>query len=212
MVERNLCGPVTWVSYRLHLAFLGAALLLSACATTEELYARYDCDACAQEKLHLPLVSTVMIEAQADVAAMPWEPAVYFRFDRDELLEAERLRLEKNFAVMQRFPDALMLLRGFTDSFGTRPYNDDLSHRRVEAVRQFMIARGLAEHRLREAAMGETGFLQPGNSSAMERAINRRVEMLLVDQQNKPYRLLLEDLDEVRQGPMPGTEGRPRGR
>lgn len=69
---------------------------------------------------------------------------------------------------------------GHTDSVGTDEYNLDLSQRRVDSVREWLVARGVDAARLTAVGYGE---MQPIDTNVTEkgRARNRRVEFRLLD-------------------------------
>jgi OOP family OmpA-OmpF porin len=65
---------------------------------------------------------------------------------------------------------------GHTDSIGTEEYNQELSVRRANAVKEFMVSEGIDPSIIDVKGMGE---LDPvaSNSTAEGRALNRRVEI-----------------------------------
>lgn len=83
-------------------------------------------------------------------------------------------------ALNTQYPDAQVEVAGHTDDQGDDAYNLDLSQRRAEAVRQYLITQGVDEARLTAVGYGET---QPiaDNASAAGRAENRRVELRVKD-------------------------------
>lgn len=68
----------------------------------------------------------------------------------------------------------LVEVQGHTDDQGAEDYNQDLSQRRAEAVRKYLIAQGVEPDRLVARGYGETQPLQPG-TTADARDVNRRV-------------------------------------
>jgi OOP family OmpA-OmpF porin len=84
--------------------------------------------------------------------------------------------------ILARFlsnnPKLVIVIVGHSDNEGTLEANVALSKRRAEAVREALIARGVAAGRLE--AHG-AGYLSPvaTNSTAEGRALNRRVELVL---------------------------------
>jgi len=69
---------------------------------------------------------------------------------------------------------------GHTDDGGTAAYNHDLSYRRARAVAAALIERGVAEDRIEYEGRGATEPLAP-NDSPEGRAMNRRVELFVID-------------------------------
>ena len=72
--------------------------------------------------------------------------------------------------------NALLTIEGHTDSKGTDEYNMTLSQKRANAVRAYLIEKGIAESRLKATGFGETTPIADNNTSA-GRAKNRRVEL-----------------------------------
>jgi outer membrane protein OmpA-like peptidoglycan-associated protein len=71
-----------------------------------------------------------------------------------------------------------MEIRGHTDNEGDERYNLELSQRRAERVRQFLVKNGVAESRLDVLGMGESVPLLPNDNEAA-RARNRRIEFVV---------------------------------
>jgi OOP family OmpA-OmpF porin len=70
-------------------------------------------------------------------------------------------------------------ITGHTDSSGTAEYNQQLSVRRAEAVRDYLIGIGADASKMEVAGMGETSPIAD-NKTAAGRAQNRRVEVEIV--------------------------------
>lgn len=73
--------------------------------------------------------------------------------------------------ALQRFR---FLVAGHTDARGNPAYNRELSQRRAEAVRRFLVAAGIGADRLDAVGLGEDRLLLPQQP---EDARNRRVEI-----------------------------------
>ncbi|HCN04138.1 MAG TPA: hypothetical protein DIS79_00840, partial [Bacteroidetes bacterium] len=63
--------------------------------------------------------------------------------------------------------------QGHTDNIGGKEYNDTLSLRRAESVKQALVYRGISAKRLRTRGFGFTVPVAP-NDSDTNRALNRR--------------------------------------
>lgn len=68
---------------------------------------------------------------------------------------------------------------GYTDSKGTEEYNQSLSERRAQAVKDYLVDRGIASDRITVSGLGESGAVAPnktlsGNDYPEGRAKNRR--------------------------------------
>lgn len=162
--------------------WLFATLLLAGCASDEELFAQYD-KFCS---------SKICLATLAEVSYTPlppdytlWEPAVYFGFDKHHLIEVEYARLDRNIKVLEENPGFKVSVRGFTDSFNSQAYNLALADRRQNTVATYLLSKGIAEDRIIATKAGE--LLPIKDSEAEEdRILNRRVEMLLLDETGRP--------------------------
>ena len=67
-------------------------------------------------------------------------------------------------------------IQGHTDSGGSAAFNESLSLRRAEAVRDYLVAQGVPIRRLRAVGYGER-FPIASNSTPEGQAENRRVEV-----------------------------------
>ena len=86
--------------------------------------------------------------------------------------------LDKAAAFIRKYPGNMILVAGHTDSMGDADYNQQLSERRANAVRDFLVKeRGIDAAKLVARGYGET---QPvaDNATAAGRAQNRRVEIV----------------------------------
>ena len=80
-----------------------------------------------------------------------------------------------------RLKDRVLVLNGHTDSDGSNDYNLRLSLNRAQAVKQYlMINQSVAPDRLIVYGYGESMPLRP-NSSAANKQLNRRVEIVVSD-------------------------------
>lgn len=108
------------------------------------------------------------------------ELLVNFEFDRSEVQDRYLPEIEQVANFMDQYPDTMVELEGHTDSVGTDAYNQALSQRRANAVRQVMIERfGVPASRVSAEGFGES---QPvaSNESAAGRAQNRRVITVII--------------------------------
>jgi outer membrane protein OmpA-like peptidoglycan-associated protein len=75
-------------------------------------------------------------------------------------------------------PERHVNVEGFTDNRGGEEYNLELSTHRAEAVRDALVARGIEPDRITARGYGKE-FPVAGNSSPGERQLNRRVEIVI---------------------------------
>jgi outer membrane protein OmpA-like peptidoglycan-associated protein len=105
---------------------------------------------------------------------------IYFDYDRDTIRPVSTPVLDSLAAVIRELPSGTkVVVEGYTDDAGNADYNLDLSHRRARAVVEYLRASGVPAERLDFTGYGATRPLGP-NDSPEGRALNRRVEFLLV--------------------------------
>jgi OmpA-OmpF porin, OOP family len=108
-------------------------------------------------------------------ARMPVETiSVRFGFDRADLDDGAQTALLDVVKQLQASPSLVVDLEGYTDSTGDATYNVQLSQRRVEAVRRFLVEKGVELHRLNSIGLGAA---RPAadNKTKAGRDQNRRV-------------------------------------
>jgi outer membrane protein OmpA-like peptidoglycan-associated protein len=102
---------------------------------------------------------------------------VLFRSNEATLLPGATARLDE-VAVALIANGQPVAVEGYTDSRGSQPRNMALSQRRAEAVRSYLISRGLPAAQVAAKGMGPERPIAD-NSSADGRANNRRVEIVV---------------------------------
>ena len=123
----------------------------------------------------------VVEEVVEEVVAEPAEPVrveldVKFDFDKAKV-KPESYGDIKNLAdFMTQYPQTSTVVEGHTDAVGSDAYNQGLSERRANAVRDVLVNEyGVGGERVNAVGYGETRPVAD-NASADGRAVNRRVE------------------------------------
>jgi len=101
---------------------------------------------------------------------------VHFAFDSAQLTPQSKASLDDALEILQRHKDLVVEVAGHTDSVGTEAYNQSLSQRRAKAVREYLVAHGIAAERLTSKGYGESEPVAD-NATDEGRAMNRRVEL-----------------------------------
>jgi OOP family OmpA-OmpF porin len=105
---------------------------------------------------------------------------VHFAFDKSNLSDYARNSLDGDAAAIAataaKSPGLQVDVSGHTDWIGTAAYNQGLSERRANAVKDYLVRKGLDASRIRTHAYGETQPIAP-NTTAEGRALNRRAEI-----------------------------------
>jgi outer membrane protein OmpA-like peptidoglycan-associated protein len=105
--------------------------------------------------------------------------SVLFASGQAKLLPTANERLaEVARALVAQDEKSQIIVEGHTDSQGSDEFNRELSQRRAETVREFLIAHGVDGNRLRAEGAGEANPIAP-NTTAEGRANNRRVEIIV---------------------------------
>jgi outer membrane protein OmpA-like peptidoglycan-associated protein len=103
-----------------------------------------------------------------------------FEYDSDTLRKEASESLLKLGALIRRNAQASFRIEGHTDSFGSEAYNDQLSLRRAEAVKTWLLQNaGLDIRHMTTAGLGKRHLLAPSTGSVTEQQINRRVEIVI---------------------------------
>ncbi|OQX74806.1 MAG: hypothetical protein B6D59_01275 [Campylobacteraceae bacterium 4484_4] len=99
---------------------------------------------------------------------------ILFDYDKADIKKAYRLELEKVVEVMKKRPDVRLEVEGHTDSIGTYEYNQKLSQRRADAIKRYLVSRGIESVRIEAIGYGEKRPIAT-NMYKAGRAKNRRV-------------------------------------
>ena len=99
-----------------------------------------------------------------------------FHYDTGELSEKTFNVLDRLAAVMAWKPNIEMVVTGHTDSLGDLHYNKMLSESRANAVKDYLMAKGLSPSRIKTVGMGDRNPVKPNATPAGRRA-NRRAEI-----------------------------------
>ena len=103
---------------------------------------------------------------------------VHFDFDRYTLRPGAIRVLDEAVAALEERPSRQIEIEGHTCNIGTTEYNLALGDRRAQAVRDYLVSRGVSGNRLRTVSYGEE---RPSHDNAREetRRLNRRAAMIV---------------------------------
>jgi OOP family OmpA-OmpF porin len=148
------------------------------------------CDGAIVPVAAAPAPAAAPAAAPAPAAAAPAAPVAaaakvtfasdaFFDFDRAVLKPEGRANLDSLVEKIKGINLEVVVAVGHTDSTGPAAYNQALSVRRAEAVKAYLVSKGIEANRVYIEGKGET---QPvaDNSTREGRAKNRRVEVEVV--------------------------------
>jgi outer membrane protein OmpA-like peptidoglycan-associated protein len=103
---------------------------------------------------------------------------VLFLSAESTLLSSAQVKLDQVVNALQAVRARNLIVEGHTDSQGSDSYNQGLSQRRADAVRDYLVRRSYPAERIQSRGKGE-GSPIADNASAEGRANNRRVEIII---------------------------------
>lgn len=103
---------------------------------------------------------------------------VLFKSGSFELLTAARERLAKVSGIVLAYPSLHLAVEGHTDSVGSDEYNRQLSERRAQAVRDYLVQQGISPDAIAASGFGKSEPVA-SNDTPEGRQQNRRVELVL---------------------------------
>jgi outer membrane protein OmpA-like peptidoglycan-associated protein len=135
----------------------------------------------------LDAIPGATVQRRDDSLLVNFESEILFDTNSAILYPGSFDRLRSLAQTLNRYPKSDVIIKGHTDSAGEESYNQTLSERRADTVREFLIAQGVATPRITAIGFGETVPVA-SNATPEGRQRNRRVEIEI-----RPY-------DEVLRG------------
>ena len=123
--------------------------------------------------------ATPAAAAPATAAKITYAADAFFDFDKAVLKPEGKAKLDDLAAKVKGINLEVVIAVGHTDSVGADAYNQALSVRRSEAVKAYLVSKGIESNRIYTEGKGEA---QPAadNKTKAGRAKNRRVEVEVV--------------------------------
>jgi outer membrane protein OmpA-like peptidoglycan-associated protein len=149
----------------------------------QERQARIEAEKRAKEALeNLAKMASIKEESRGMVITL--SGAVLFTSGQSVLLPAAMSGLDNVVTALKSTPDRNITVEGHTDSIGQRSYNMDLSQKRAQSVRDYLVGHGLPSEIVRAQGLGPDRPIAD-NSTPEGRANNRRVEIIVSPPERK---------------------------
>ncbi len=97
----------------------------------------------------------------------------------EELPKDAYAQLDTFFINASQYPEARILIKGYTDSSGNARHNRKLSQTRADTVKAYFIAQGYDQNKIEAVGLGEKDPVA-SNETPAGRKVNRRIEIELV--------------------------------
>lgn len=142
-------------------------------------------------------LATLRTEFGAKITAleegMQFAFPVNFAFDDATVREQDRAALDRFAQVVQRhYGGAKITIEGFADPAGSTRYNQQLSQRRAEAVRDYLASAGLTTNELEAVGYGEARQVVRGAQRDDPGAEQNRRVVFVVESRGAPGVALLD--------------------
>lgn len=103
---------------------------------------------------------------------------IFFDVDKDSIKSTSKPTLDNAVKVLKDFPKVKVEISGHTDSSGDHDHNVDLSKRRADAVKKYLVDKGIDAARITTRGAGPDEPIADNKTSA-GKAKNRRIEFKL---------------------------------
>ena len=123
------------------------------------------------EKNGCPLITEEVQNQIIDLAR-----AIYFQTGKDAFTDETEIRLESLKEIISSYPNTQFRIEGHTDSTGSDKINQELSQKRADAVKAYLVENGISEANLTATGFGSSKPIGDNNTSKGRQA-NRRVDI-----------------------------------
>lgn len=99
-----------------------------------------------------------------------------FNSGESKVIPEQALPLDSVIAMLKMFHEVTVTIYGYTDDVGPNDANLELSQKRADAVKAYLIRKGIERERVLATGRGETNFMA-SNRTRSGRELNRRIEL-----------------------------------
>lgn len=136
----------------------------------------------AMMRQQLAGVEAANVQRNANLLAVTFKSDFLFDVDSSMLKPGAYDEIARVAKVLVQYPQTTIMIAGYTDSTGTEAYNQQLSERRAQVVKNALAGQGVNPARMTVVGYGESKPVAD-NSTEAGRQLNRRVEITIVPQQ-----------------------------
>ena len=104
---------------------------------------------------------------------------IFFEQNTNELSPKAIEKLDRVYEILQKNSQSEIMINGYSDSIGSVSYNEMISEIRANAVKSYLIAKGVEPSRMKTFGNGPQKFLG-SNLTEEGRKLNRRVEIEVI--------------------------------
>ena|GEM_PF-1831695 len=112
-------------------------------------------------------------------------PRIEFETGKWDILPQSFSAMNQLFGLMEKYPGTKISIQGHTDNQGDSVANERLSNNRANAVREWLVQRGISATRLEARGYGQTRPIAT-NSTDEGRTTNRRIEFIIIENAAQP--------------------------
>jgi outer membrane protein OmpA-like peptidoglycan-associated protein len=105
---------------------------------------------------------------------------IFFGNDSNDLSDTAIEKLDRIFEILADNPEAALILNGYSDSYGAASYNQMISEIRANAVKNYLVGKGIDPARIMALGHGAQRFIA-SNKTREGRRMNRRVEIQIIE-------------------------------
>lgn len=123
--------------------------------------------------------SPVKVSRQGDELSLNLPGGVTFASNSDNIVPNFYSSLNEIAKILVQFPETKILVNGYTDSTGSDSWNQTLSEKRADSVKNYLVAQGVSYNRIITTGYGKANPVASNSTEAGKQA-NRRVEVKIV--------------------------------
>jgi outer membrane protein OmpA-like peptidoglycan-associated protein len=105
---------------------------------------------------------------------------IFFKQNSNDLSGKAVEKLDQVFEILIKNPYTEITLNGYSDSIGSASYNEMISEIRANAVKSYLVGKGIEPSRILSFGHGSQKFIA-SNKTAEGRQLNRRVEIEIIN-------------------------------